>query len=406
MTRSNALFQSLLNWARPTPILKSPQRVLITQRELKNFGGSELFAIEIARALKALGREVAIYCPSPGKLSNIVTPSAIPVCETLDAVPFRPDIIHGQHHLPTMAALAYFPDVPAIYCWHGARPWVEQPPIHPRIRFHVVTSARMGPRLTAEFGTPSDRVVTIPNFVDLKRFSRVREVGGPPTRAVLYGQAGFHAEELAQLEQSCAENDLELDKVGPAYGNPRPRPEYFLPDYDVAFAIGRCAIEALACGCAVMPIVPQLAGSLVTAETFDEWANSNFSPRYFTSANVMDAKWLSGELARITPEGLHAVTQKTRAAHAIDHAITSFVDLYSRAVLADAPAGSGAEFAQYLGLMAPQMDAMWGELECRKVEDVDAQAKIRALEKKNDEAGHRIQRLTDRLLSDGKDVAE
>ncbi len=406
MIRSKALYQRILEWLRPASAQPRPQRILITQRELKNFGGSELFAIEIARALKSLGREVAIYCPSPGKLSNIVTPSGIPVCETLDAVPFRPDIIHGQHHLPTMAALAHFPDVPAIYCWHGARPWVEQSPVHPRIRYHVVTSIRMGPRLSTEFGMPSDRVVTIPNFVDLQRFSRVRKVSGAPTRAVLYGQAGFHPGELAQLERSCAENGLALDKVCPAYGNPRPRPEYFLPDYDVAFAIGRCAIEALACGCAVMPIVPQLAGALVTTQNLDDWADSNFSPRYFTSADVMDSKWLAGELARITPEALHAVTQSVRTRHAMEHAVAAFMELYERTIIADAPRGSGAEFAHYLGQMAPQMDAMWGELECRKVEDIEAQTKIRALEQKNDEANQRIQRLTDRLLSEGKNTSD
>lgn len=406
MVRLDTYFRRVLDWVASTRSKQPPQRILITQRELKDYGGSEFFAIEIARALKTLGREVAIYCPSPGKLANIVTPSGIPVCETLDAVPFRPDIIHGQHHLPTMAALAYFPDAFGIYCWHGARPWVEQPPVHPRIRFHVVTSARMGPRLTSEFGVPADRVVTIPNFVDLRRFSRIREFADVPTRAVLYGQFGFNADELAQLQQSCADNNLELDKVGRAYGNPRPRPEYFLPDYDVAFAIGRCAIEALACGCAVMPIVPQLAGSLVTAESLDDWAASNFSPRYFTSANVMDSKWLSGELALITPEGQQAVIQKTRAAHAIEHAVAAFVDLYHRASVAEAPVGSGEEFARYLGRIAPQVDGMWGELECSKVAETETQAKIRALERKNDEANIRIQRLTDRLLNAGKDVPD
>ncbi|MEO1749961.1 MAG: glycosyltransferase, partial [Pseudomonadota bacterium] len=219
MARSFALLRQVQSWLRKEqPGTISPKRVLITQRALKNYGGSEFFAIEIARALKALGHDVALYCPAPGKLANIVTPSGIPVCETLDAVPFQPDIIHGQHHLPTMAALAYFPGAPAIYCWHGARPWVEQPPVHPRIRFHVVTSARMGPRLTAEFGIPAEHVLTIPNFVDLQRFSRIRTLKGVPKRAVLYGQYGFNDHEVAQLEQSCQDNGLQLDKVGPAYG--------------------------------------------------------------------------------------------------------------------------------------------------------------------------------------------
>ncbi len=70
-----------------------------------------------------------------------------------------------------MAAIAQFPSMPAIYCWHGARPWIEHPPI----RILVVTSERIGPRLVTETGMPEDRVVTIPNFVDLERFSRIRQ---------------------------------------------------------------------------------------------------------------------------------------------------------------------------------------------------------------------------------------
>lgn len=380
------------------PDSTSPKRILITQRALKKYGGSEFFAIETARALKDLGCDVALYCPAPGKLANIVTPSGIPVCETLEAVPFQPDIIHGQHHLPTMAALAYFPRAPAIYCWHGARPWVEQPPVHPRVRFHVVTSARMGPRVTAEFGVPAEQVRTIPNFVDLRRFSRVRTLQDAPKRAVLYGQYGFNTDELAQLEHACEHNGLELDKVGPAYGNPRPRPEYFLPDYDVAFAIGRCALEALACGCAVLPIVPQLAGSLVTQDTFDDWAASNFSPRYYTSANVTDSAWLAAELARITPEDVAAVTAKTRRAHTIDQAITAFLDLYDRAMKMPKTANKPAEFAAYLGRVAPQIDRMWGELERSKKENMRLETKVRELEQKNDAAQRRIQQLLDRLL--------
>ena len=410
MTERHSLFQRIKNRrhsrAQSTaaaPVDRRADRILITQRELKNYGGSEFFAIEVARALKNRGREVALYCPAPGKLANIVTPSGIPVCETPDTVPFIPDVIHGQHHLPTMAALAQFPGVPAIYCWHGARPWVEQPPRHPRIRYHVVTSARMAPRLATESGIPADRVVTIPNFVDLDRFSRVRKLNGRPTRAVLYGQAGFYPAELVMLEQACAAHGITLDKVGYAYGNPRPRPEYFLPDYDIAFAVGRCALEAMACGCGVIPIVPQLAGTLVTSANFDEWAASNFSPRYFTSANIMDADWLGQEVSAFTADSIQEVTLMVRRAHAIGPAITAFETLYDRAMHAEAPAGSGPEFAHYMAAMAKQMDAMWGDLECRKADDVAAQTRIRALEQANTDAESRIRQLTDLLLLNKSD---
>lgn len=382
----------------PDTVQPAPQRILITQRELKNYGGSEFFAIEVARALKNRGREVAIYCPAPGKLANIVTPSGIPVCETPAEVPFTPDVIHGQHHLPTMAALAHFPDTPAIYCWHGTRPWVERPPVHPRIRFHVVTSERMAPRLATETTIPEDRIVTIPNFVDLERFSRVRKTIARPARAVLYGQSAFYPAELELLETACADHGIALDKVGYAYGNPRPRPEYFLPDYDIAFAIGRSAIEAAASGCAVIPVVPQLAGAIVVPDTLDDWAASNFSPRYFTSASVMDSEWLGRQLADFDQEKVRQVTHAIRDRFSIGPAITEFESLYRRAGSTGPAQGSGSEFGLYLTTMAQEIDAMWGDLECRKVDEPTIQARIAALEAALADAENRTRALTDKLL--------
>lgn len=403
MTGSPRLLRRLLRRSAsaadvPSNTVPAPQRILITQRELKNFGGSEFFAIEVARALKNRGREVAIYCPAPGKLANIVTPSGIPVCETPAEVPFTPDVIHGQHHLPTMAALAHFPDTPAIYCWHGARPWVERPPVHPRIRFHVVTSQRMAPRLATETAIPEDRIITIPNFVDLERFSRVRKTSARPTRAVLYGQSGFYPAELELLEKACADHAIALDKVGYAYGNPRPRPEYFLPDYDIAFAIGRSAIEAAASGCAVIPVVPQLAGSLVVPDTLDDWAASNFSPRYFTSASVMDSDWLSQQLAHFDQEKVREVTQLVRSRFPISLAINAFESLYRRARTAEPAEGSGTEFGLYLTTMAHEVDGMWGDLECRKADEPATKSHIAALEAALSDAENRTRALTDKLL--------
>ena len=380
-------------------VLAQGLRILITQRELKNYGGSELYAIECARALKARGAEVAVYCPSPGPLTSILSPSGIPVCDRPEAVPFEPQIIHGQHHLPTMAALAQFPDCPAIYVWHGTRPWVETPHLHPRIRYLLVTSQRMLPRIAVETGMPQARIEVLPNFVDMERFSRVKPPEFPPKRALLYGQSGFGAGELRAVEAACEAHGMSLEKIGYAYGNPRPRPEYFLPQYDVVFAIGRSALEAMAAGAAVIPIVPQLAGVLVTPERFESLAASNFSPRYFKSAEVFEPDWLGRQLAEMTPDGVAEVTAKVRADHGLEGAMDRLLALYQRAMAASAPEGSGPDFAAYLTRMASEVDAMWGDLEVRKQEDRARVAELAKLEAKLEAAEVRNAALTDRLLT-------
>jgi hypothetical protein len=266
-----------------------------------------------------------------------------------------------------MAALARFDDTPAIHCWLGARPWVERVPVHPRILRHVVMSARMGPRLTVEQGVPSDRIDVIENFVDTQRYSHVRTARDRPQSAVLYGHGGHYPDELRLLEQACADNGLSLDKVGYPYGNPRPRPEYFLPDYDIAFAIGRCALEAMASGCGVIPIVPQLAGHRITAQTLDGWAEANFAPRYYTSADRFDSDWLKAELAAWNKDDVAEVTALVRQRFTLDVALDAFEAVYVKAIAAPAAVGERA-FAPYLEWLATEVDRIWGEGQVDKVE--------------------------------------
>src|SRR5262249_22968647 len=150
-------------------------------------------------------------------------------------IPWTPDVIHGHHHLQTMAALSYFVDSPAIYYSHGVTPWPEQVPIHPRIRKYAVMCEWMAHRLEPESGISREHIAVVPNFVNTKRFSNVRSPPDRPVRALLFGGSGFSSDELLLLNNVCAEQGLSLEKIGYAYGNPRERPEVFLPNYDLVF---------------------------------------------------------------------------------------------------------------------------------------------------------------------------
>jgi hypothetical protein len=336
-------------------------RILITQRELIHWGGSQMFTIEVAKELSSRGHEVAVFCPRPGDLAKIIFPSGVWVKSQLGEIPWEPDIIHGQHHLQAVAALSYFVNAPAIYYCHGARPWAEQAPLHPRIRNYVMICNWMVTPNATEFGIPRDRMTVIPNFVNMTRFSRVRKPADRPRRALLFGNKGFRASELSRLERTCQDQDISLDKVGYPYGNPQERPEAFLPDYDLVFAIGRCAVEAIACGCAVIPIVPGQAGQLVTMENFQDWVSSNFSPIYGTCATQIDAEWLKSELANYSPATTALVCAKLRAEHDMGSAVTKIEAIYRDAV-DDYKNGTkpiAAEFAPYLERMSLEVDAMW-----------------------------------------------
>ncbi|HSI64504.1 MAG TPA: glycosyltransferase, partial [Candidatus Saccharimonadia bacterium] len=341
-------------------------RILMTQRALIHRGGTEMVTIEVAKELAERGHEMAVYSPRVGEISQIVLSSGVSVHTQLADVPWAPDIIHGHHHLQTMAALARFQEARTVYCCHGFLPWVEHPPAHRRIARYVMMCEWLAARVKTEFGIPESKVAVVPNFVNLKRFSRVRTPPERPVRAVLFGGATLLPAEMEKLESACKNCGLSLDRVGYSHGNPNDRPEVFLQDYDVAFAIGKCALEAMACGCAVIPLLPGQAGRLITTETLDEYAFSNFSPRYFTSADQIDEAWLRTQTNLYHRDDVTQVTATVRGRYSLPSAVDRLVDCYERVMrepLPDAPSGPDGELAAYLEKMGGEMDVIWGELE-------------------------------------------
>ncbi|MEL6647047.1 MAG: glycosyltransferase family 4 protein [Pseudomonadota bacterium] len=334
-------------------------KILLTQRKLEGFGGTELITLELACALKGRGHDVCVYCPRPGKVCDLLASNRIATYSRIDAVPWRPDVIHGHHQLPATVALIAFADVPLVYACHGTRPWVEQAPLHPRIHAYVATSDKMAAYLATKQNIPSEQISIVPNYADTQRFSRVgtRDEDGART-ALLFGQK-FQSEEVKVLEEACEANGLSLDKIGAAYGNLKTNPELILPDYDVVFAIGRSAVEAMACGCAVIPITPRLAGHLVTHKTFDDWAGQNFSPRFFSGAERVTAAWLSNQLEAWNPKDIERLTAKVRSRYTLEAAVTQLEDLYKSAMDQPVEAEDTEALVAHLEKLAVEVDANW-----------------------------------------------
>ena len=337
-------------------------KILITQRELRHRCGTELFTIEVAKELRHRGHEVVVFCPRFGDLAQILLNSGVPVKSKLAEIPWCPDVIHGQHHLQAMSAMTHFGTTPGIYYCHGVSPWVERPPEHPRIASYVVMCKWMELRMYSEFGIPDAKVCTIPNFVNTARFSRVRKPLQQPTRALLFGNTCLPLETLGKLEESCRAAGISLEKMGAGYGTLQPRPEMFLPEFDLVFATGKCAFEAIACGCAVITLLPGLGGQLVTPENVDHWVYSNFGPRYYTSAAAIGKEWLERELANYSAISIAELTETVRREYTLNATVERLVTLYTNAVAF--PRGNSQpdlEIVPYLEKMTREVDLMWAE---------------------------------------------
>lgn len=115
-------------------------KILFTQHGLVNPGGTELFVAEITPALRARGHEVAVYAGEAGEPAERLRNRGIVVVTDPRDCPWRPDIIHGQHRIHALKALAAFPSCPAVLHLHGLLPFLEKPFIHPRIGLYLVTT--------------------------------------------------------------------------------------------------------------------------------------------------------------------------------------------------------------------------------------------------------------------------
>src|SRR5262249_50728919 len=98
-------------------------KILMTQRALVDWSGTEMITVEVANELAKRGHQVAVFSPRVGPPASLMISSGVWVKSRLSELPWPPDVIHGQHHLQAMAAMSYFVDTPAIYYSHGVFPW-------------------------------------------------------------------------------------------------------------------------------------------------------------------------------------------------------------------------------------------------------------------------------------------
>ncbi len=323
-------------------------KILMTNHRLRERGGSELFVAEVAASLRLAGQEVCVFSTVGGMVAEMLEKAGLPVVNDPAQCPWRPDIIHGQHHLETMAALAAWPDVRAIYFLHGATPWEEQPPSHPRIVKYLGTTPRFVGWIARQCGVEEATVGVVRNFFSPTRFREARDPGRKTGRALIYHNTmDPKGRAFAELFRACEKVGLRLDGIGTGFGRVVPDPENALPKYDVVFAGGRSAIEALACGCSVIPVTKERIGTLVQPENYSESVDRNFcaddeDPPISEEAVVT-------QLHRVDSARTAQVSAQLRMEATTDKATARLLECYAEAMKAKlATSDENAALGRYL----------------------------------------------------------
>src|SRR5438270_7723259 len=113
------------------------RRVLITNDKLNTRFGAEMATRDLVFALAALGELPMVYTPEPGSVAEEIQAGGIPVVDDLRAVPFPPDIVHGNQHPEIVQALMAFPEARGIFVCHARLAWPATPPLTDRIQHYV-----------------------------------------------------------------------------------------------------------------------------------------------------------------------------------------------------------------------------------------------------------------------------
>ncbi len=110
------------------------------------------YTSDLSSSLLARNHTPIVFCQRLGRTARGVRNATVPVVNDLDSIGSPPDIIHGQHHLPTMAALLRFTNTPAVYTchdWYGRNSFA---PRFPRILRYMGVDASCRDRLIFEDG--------------------------------------------------------------------------------------------------------------------------------------------------------------------------------------------------------------------------------------------------------------
>ncbi len=303
-------------------------KILITNNRLDLRGGAEMFVRDLARALQARGHVVFAYSSDLGEGERLLESDVVAVSTDLEKLPFQPDIIHAQHHLDAMTALTALPGVPAIYHCHGAV-WREAVPKHPRICHYLAMSRTLAERIMVESNIAADDITLWWNTVDTARFHTVRKLPTRPARALFFNNRhSSDGETVAAVREAALRCGIELDFIGNNFAKKIYDPERVLPEYDLVFASGKCAIDAMASGCAVIVVGRTSCGEMIRPESFERLREVNFSCA--VNSPPPSAEKIENEIRRFSADDSAKVTERLRREADLDSSIDRLLAIYDR----------------------------------------------------------------------------
>ena len=302
----------------------SQKRVLLTNNSLSARAGTECTIRDLSIGLLNRGHRPIVYSPTLGSLSEEIRVRGIPVIDDLRLLAEAPDIVHGHHFIPTAEALIHFPSSPALFVCHAWEYWMERPPRFPQIQMYGAVSEAVRDRLVHSEGIEPSAVIVLLNAVDLSRVPpRTRELSRQAKSALCFTARRTH---VPVLRTACEQLGIQLSTLGNCGNRVVGHPERELIDYDVVFATGRSAIEALCAGAAVIVCDSHGLGGLVTSENYSSFRRLNFALR--SLVKPISVETIVAELRTFNVDDAARVSELARSEVSLDTQLDRLLAIY------------------------------------------------------------------------------
>ena len=319
-------------------------RVLIAGHSLGEIGGVQRYERDLASWLLASGHSPVVYATELGDAARQLDARTIPVVDDLRTVTAPVDIIHGDSAVETMAALLHFSTTPAVFVCHGWEDLGRTTPRFPRILRYVAVDDTCADRLLTRAGIAPERISVLLNAIDVGAFRQREPLPPKPRRAVVYSNLAHELTFVPAIREACRRAAIELDVVGASAGTAVPHPESILGGYDLAFAKAKCAMEAMACGLAVILCSEAGVGGMVRSADFDRLRRLNFGIRALQKP--LSAETLLAELALYDVDDACAVSDRIRETASSDDLHASLLSTYEAAIEEHAGAAAADPVAE------------------------------------------------------------
>ena len=309
-------------------------RVLIACHSLAYLGGVQAYERDLAFWLVEQGHTPIVYSPVLGETARQLERRTVAVTDDLASVSLAPDIIHGDSAVETMTALLHFPTAPAVFVCHGWLGASAAPPRFPRILRYIAVDDTCADRLLLREGIPPDKVSVLLNGVDLTRFRQRPPLPPRPRRAIVFSNAAHESNYLPIVREACQTAGIEVDVAGYLSGQASREPEKILAGYDLAFAKAKCAIEAMACGLAVVLCDTAGMGGMVRSTEVDRLRRLNFGIR--TLDRPISVEAVTAAIGLYDPVDARQVSDRIREIGSSETLCRSLFETYESVLLAHA----------------------------------------------------------------------